>query len=519
MLDVLIVTWDRRRISAVQAAGFGESARLSACWSADWPEAVPTPLQNAAAAGEWLAGQWRTAGFTAKSTWLIVPREDVILRHLELPKVDDAELPDLVRFQAASRSAVPIEQLCLDFLPLSPHPARESRDVLSATLPKANVEAFATVLKAAERELAGVSVSSVALADWGAHVDRHRPRSGGGSGGATESGLFQGLLTGKPAAGGAPSAPTLIVAWDAPRLELAIVAGTELVFAHAARIGAESEADVTAAVLAEISRAVIAGQRLRPDLQIGQSWLVGTPRSVAGEVTERLGCPAEVIDPATLHAQRDVFRKLAAHPLEIALLLGGVWGRTAPVVPQLNFLKPRQPPAKRDPRKQQFAIGGAIALLVGFLVIGGSLAWISRLDAQIEELVRKQSDLTTTISEGQIPFNAANTIGEWSKRDVPQLAELLELESRMPGGQERPYLSEYNFATSSAGDALATLQAQGSAKGREQVEALLDDLGTNRKYRVKPSNITVGRDPNFPQNFTIDVDFLPVKKDPPAKGG
>ncbi|MDZ4686228.1 MAG: hypothetical protein SH850_14265, partial [Planctomycetaceae bacterium] len=138
MLDVLIVTWERRRVSAVQAAGFGESARLSGCWSAEWPEAVPTPLQNAKAAGEWLAGQWRTAGLTAKATWLIVPREDVILRHLELPQVPDADLPDLVRFQAASRSAVPIEQLCLDFVPLLPHPAHEFRDVLSATLPRAS---------------------------------------------------------------------------------------------------------------------------------------------------------------------------------------------------------------------------------------------------------------------------------------------------------------------------------------------------------------------------------------------
>ncbi|HUQ71821.1 MAG TPA: hypothetical protein VM165_19985 [Planctomycetaceae bacterium] len=520
MLDVLIVTWDRRRVSAVQAAGVGESARLSGCWSAEWPEAVPTPIQNAKAAGEWLAGQWRTAGLTAKSTWLIVPREDVILRHLELPQVPDADLPDLVRFQAASRSAVPIEQLCLDFLPLQPHPAREFRDVLSATLPRANIEAFANTLKAAERELAGVSVSSVALADWGAHVDKHRPRATSGQPEgikpASESGLFQGLLTGKagPASSSLTSA-TLVVAWNAPRLELTIIAGTELVFAHAARIGAEDAADVTAAMLSEISRAVIAGQRLRPDLQIGQSWLIGTPKSLAAEVAERLGSPADVIDPASIHPQRDAFRKLAEHPLEIALLLGGVWGRTAPVVPQLNFVKPRQPPAKRDPRKQQLAIGGAIALLVGFLVVGGSLAWISSLDAQIETLLVKQSDLTTTITEGQIPFNAATTVGDWTKRDVPQLPQLLELEALMPGGQERPYLSEYNFATTTSGDALATLHAQGAAKGRDHVEALHQELGDIRKYRVKPSNITVGRDPNFPQSFTLDVDFLPVKKDPP----
>jgi hypothetical protein len=489
MLDVLIVTWDRSRVSAVQAAGYGETARLTPAWTADWPEAIPTPVQNAEAAGKWLADQWRTAGFTAKSAWLIVPREDVILRHLEMPKVEDAELPDLVRFQAASRSAVPIEQLALDFLPLKPHPARDVRDVLSATLPKASLDAFAHALKAADKELGGVSVSSVAFGDWAAHVDKHRPRATDGA--------------------------TLVVAWDAPRLELAIVSGNELVFAHAARIGAESEADVQAAILAEISRAVIAGQRLRPDLTIAQSWLIGTAKPLAADVSERLGSPAEVLDPAAIHPQRDAFRTLAARPLEIALLLGGVWGRTAPVVPALNFLKPRQPPPKRDPRKQQFAVGGAIALLVGFLVVGISLAWISRLDSQIDKLVTKQADLISQVNAGQGPLNAANTINDWAKRDLPQLKQLLALEDLMPGGQDRPYLSDYNYQ-STTGEVLATLHAQGAAKTTEDVEALQQALQDQKIYRVKPNPITAGRDPKYPQSFTIDLDFLPEKKEPPA---
>jgi hypothetical protein len=490
MLDVLIVTWDRRRVSAVQAHGHGEAARLSASWSADWPEAVPTPLQNAQAAGQWLSGQWRTAGLTAKSVWLIVPREDVILRHMEMPKVGDEELPDLVRFQAATRSAVPIDQLALDFLPLRQHPAREVRDVLSASIPRANLDAQAHALKIAERELAGVSVSSVALGDWGAHFDKHYPR---------------------PTAGG-----TLVVAWDAPRLELAIVHDNELVFAHAARIGAESETDINAAILAEISRAVIAGQRLRPDLQIAHSWLIGTLQPLAADVIERLGSPAEVVDPVSIHPQRDAFRALGAHPLEIALLLGGVWGRTAPIVPALNFLKPRQPPPKRDPRKLQYAVGGAIALSLLFLLVGTSLAWASYLDSRIEALIGQQSDLTNLITAGQPPLAAANTIGEWAKRDIPQLQQLMSLEDTMPGGLNRPYLSEYNFQTTTSGDAVATLHTQGAAMSRDDVESLQQQLVDQKLYRVKPNTIGTGRDPKYPQSFTVDLDILPEKKDAPA---
>lgn len=492
MLDVLIVAWDRRRVSAVQAAGYGESARLSGCWSAEWPESVPPPLQNPQAAGKWLAEQWRAAGLSVRSVWLVVPREDVILRHLEVPQVTDEELPDLVRFQAASRSAVPIEQLVLDFLPLSPHPNREVRDVLSATLPRTTIEAWAATIKAAEHELTGVSVSSVALADWGAHVDKHRPHAAGA---------------------------TLVVGWEAPRLELAIVSGSELVFAHAARTGSDLEGDASGPILSEISRALIAGQRLRPDLQIAQSWLVGVPPQLAAQIAERLESPAERLDPAALHPQREAFRTLAEHPLDVALLLGGVWGRSAPVVPQLNFVKPRQPPPKRDPRKQQLAIGSAIALLAGFLLVGGVLAWMASLDARIDALLVEQSDLNTVVSAGQAPLAAANTIEDWVRRGIPQLQHMTELEATMPGGLERPYLSEYNFNVANSGDALATLYAQGSAKTREDVEALKQALVDQRKHRVKPSEITPGRDPKYPQNFTLDLELIPVRKEPPAKPG
>jgi hypothetical protein len=490
MLDVLIVTWDRRQVSAVQAAGFGESARLSGCWSAEWPEAVPTPLQNPQAAGLWLAEQWRSAGLTAKPVWLVVPREDVILRHLELPQVTDAELPDLVRFQAAARSAVPIEQLVLDFLPLSPHPARVVRDVLSATLPKASLTAWTAAIKATEHELVGVSVSSVALADWGVHVDKHHPHTNGGA--------------------------TLVVGWEAPRLELAIIAGNELVFAHAARIGTDADVDQTNVILSEISRAVIAGQRLRPDLTIGQSWLVGAQSTLAAEVAERLNCPAELIEPTVVSSHRDALRKVDGHPLEAALLLGGVWGRTSPAVPALNFLRPRQPPPKSDPRKQLLAIGGGIALLVGFLLVGGTLMWASSLDRQINDLLVRQSDLNSLVAAGQTPLAAATTAQDWVRRGVPQLTQITELESTMPGGLERPYLSEYNFNVANSGDALATLYAQGSAKTRSDVETLKQSLVDQRRYRVKPSEVTAGRDPKYPQSFTLDLELVPAKAESPA---
>src|SRR5581483_6089620 len=107
MPDVLVVLADRRRVSAAQASLDGGQGRWTGGWTAPWPDGI-SPEQNPQAAGEWLKSQWSSGGLTAKSVWMVMCREDIVLRHLELPAAPDEELADLVRFQAAGRSAVPI---------------------------------------------------------------------------------------------------------------------------------------------------------------------------------------------------------------------------------------------------------------------------------------------------------------------------------------------------------------------------------------------------------------------------
>ena len=166
MTSMLIVTWDRRRAYALQA----DSGTVSAAWTEEWPEGVTF----AQGAGPWLQQEWSRAGLSAQSLWVVLPREDVVLRHLELPQAPDDELPDLVRFQASGRSTVPIDQLNLDFIPLPADARREGRDVLAATIPKTLTEQVRKLARELDRELAGLSFTSHALGEWGEQLDRQR---------------------------------------------------------------------------------------------------------------------------------------------------------------------------------------------------------------------------------------------------------------------------------------------------------------------------------------------------------
>src|SRR5690606_16119591 len=52
------------------------------------------------------------------SATLVLSRESVVIRQLQLPQAPEEEIPDLVRFQSAAKSSMPIDDLALDYLPI-----------------------------------------------------------------------------------------------------------------------------------------------------------------------------------------------------------------------------------------------------------------------------------------------------------------------------------------------------------------------------------------------------------------
>lgn len=493
MSNLLIVTWDRVRAAALLVQRDAVDRPIAA-WEGQWPEGIGP--QDPAAAGAWLRGQWTSAELApAAPVWLVLPREDVILRHFELPDAPDEELPDLVRFQAASRSTVPLEQLHLDFIPLAPLPGHAGRDVLAATVTKGLVRGAAAVIAATERQVAGVSFTSLALGEWGEWQDQRRQKARGSE--AANS--------------------TLVVGWDGQRVELSVVCGKELTFSHAARLAVIDGADPTPAVLAEISRTLIAGQRLRPGLKVDHGWVIGEHAGLAAALSDRLGCPIETLPPLADLSGVKGATSLTVAPV-LAAILQGV--RHPPITAGLNFLKPRQAPPKRDPRKRLYAVASAAVLLVSFLVGGTGQLWLRSLDRQIADLYSQSVELEDQVRAGQPLMTSAAVVKDWTSRDRNQLQQLVELERIMPGGVQRPYLSEYDFAVATTGEMVGKINGTGAARTRADVETLWQDLRQQYGYQVIPKEVTTSRDPDYSQQYRLDLS-LPKQKPapPPAASG
>uniref|UniRef100_A0A7C4LP27 Fimbrial assembly protein n=1 Tax=Schlesneria paludicola TaxID=360056 RepID=A0A7C4LP27_9PLAN len=510
MADLLIVTGERQRMAAAQVAVEGGRARWLGGWTATWPDGV-SPTLNPKAAGEWLRSQWSGAGLSARLVWIVVPREEIVLRHLELPVVPDEELADLVRFQAAARSAVPLDQTSLDFLPLPAVSSRPGRDVLAATLPNAVVDRFRLTLKAADRELAGVTCSSTALAEWTLRQSRRRELEGARSD-ATRSGAhaLMATLTRRTID---PGHAELTVVLDGPRIEMALIAERQLVFGHAARTAATTEDETSAALQAEVSRCLVAAGRTRPDLHLQQAWLVGGHAAQAKVLQEQIGCAVDLVDSLKPSELGECPAALRPYAADVVLLSGAALAHLPDAAPNIDFLHPRHPPPRRDPRKQQLAVGAAAALFTAFVVLGGAQLWLRRLDSQIASLRSELASLNSVVSRGQRDLLAAKAVEEWDVRNIDQLQQILELEELLPGDLKRPYLSNYQFAPAT-GDALATITLAGAAQTREHVETFQKQL-REHNYRVKPSPLTVSRDDDYPSAFNFSADRLAARKGAP----
>lgn len=495
MADFVALLWDRTEWTAAEASVTGGTVRLLNTCSEAWPEGS-ADLSTPAVRGSRLKGSLNKAGIRCRSVWLILAREDVILRHLELPHATDEELPDLVRFQASARSSVALDQLLLDFIPIAHRAGREQRDALCATIPTSLLLPIRATLEAAGLELEGVTVSSVAVAELLTHAaaQRRLPVSDG----------------------------TLGIVRDGQRAEIVVLQQRQLIYAHSARLPAGDAAGQLAAMQSETSRAVVAAQRLAPELTLKHGWLVADPADVEGwaaALTRRVDCPIELLNPVA-DCGLTIPRPLI--PGEIAKLaapIGLAVGRTAHPVPVLDFLHPRKAPPRRDPRKARIAAGAAAALL---LIVGATAYTqlsLQSLSEQVRELTDEEGSLTRQLKAGEPTLAAARDVQSWLDHSTPQLAMLGELREEMEG-TERQYLTQYDY-TAGSNEVLGKVAAQGNARDRLAIQQFQDRVDSRLGRRVKPKNLTLtSRDSDYPAKFELDLELIvEAEKKPSAASG
>lgn len=476
MPDILAIHWDKRRLRVVEAS-VGSTVRVNQSFTLDVPETLKST---------WLRDALRQKGTTARQAIVCLPREDAILRQLELPDVPDDELPAIVYFQASTRSATPLDQLFVDYLPLPRRVGTIQRDVLLATVPRTTVDPIRTALSEAGVDLLSLSLSSFCLAEL--------------------------VLRAEGALGQNRSHSRLVVYTDANRLEVVLLGKNEPIAAHLVRPPLDEQGrPVIAKSAADVSRVLVPAQPWVANSPIESIWIVGDSPEWQGlgeALRDRWGCPVEQFDSQLSGKIRDLeLSKLSESIAQFGPVLGLALTRSQPRTPILDLLHPRQPKPKQDPRKLQLAVGAAAALLLVALFT----SYYQLSLASLEESIAKARDEVTKIS-GQLKVdepkrNAALMIAEWKTHDVDQLKQFVELHEVMQG-TNRLYLADYDFGQIT-GDAIAKLHATGNARERTDWQQLAQRLVDTRSYQVKPSELTQqSRDPDYPNRFALDANLV-----------
>lgn len=486
MADLLALSWDRRRLSGIEVAPGGSTPRISGGFSVEWPEQTPT--------ASWLRETLRRHGVSAKHVALALPREDTVLRLLELPVVADDEMPTLVRFQAAARSAQSLEQLLLDYLPLPMRSGVAQKDVWLATTLLTTVDPIRALLTEAGLELTQLTLSSMCLTELIARGEQRQSLD--------------------------PAGSSLVVLRDGARMELAVVCQRQLIAAHAVKWSSVSEIPGVAKMLAEVSRVLVQVQAWLPEGTLQRAWVIGEESDV-GELPEAIGqrwkCPVQRFDP-----WRDAGISLGAAKLEgassqYAIAAGLALVQAGSLTPKIDLLHPRQPPPKRDPRKPIIAAASAAGLLVAALATGVFQQALASYDATIKDLQNQESKLKSEVDSGKPVVEASKSIVDWESKNVNQLGQMDEIYQLMKG-TDRLLISEYGFDVGSA-NVIGKLHMMGNAKDRDDTERFSQRLQDQPKFRVRPPTTPTDRsfDHDYQTRLSLDVEIIPVvKKQQPA---
>lgn len=487
MADLLALNWDRNRLTGTEVTASAAGPRILNAFSVEWPEQPPT--------SSWLRDTLRRAGVNARQVVLALPREDAVLRLLELPSVSDDELPTLVRFQAAARSAQPLDQLLLDYLPLPMRTGVAQKEVWLATALLTTTDPIRALLVESGLELSQLTLSSMCLTELVARGETIQSMD--------------------------PAGASLVVLRDGARMELAVVCQRQLIAAHAVKWSSASDVPPVSKMLAEVSRVLVQVQAWLPEGTLQRVWVIGDDADIEG-LPEALGqrwkCPVQRFDPwrdAGISQGSTKPQGLSSH---YAIVAGLALIQSGAKTPKLDLLHPRQPPAKRDRRKPIYAAAAAAGLLVSALGTGIVVQGLNSYDKAIDEARIRESSLKQSLKAGEPVFVAATELDRWKARDIDQLQQMAELHQVMVG-TGRLIIADYKFEPTVTPDVLARIIGFGYARDRVDAQQLYQHLADLPKFRngIRPKPITDKTpDQDYSHRYEIEIDIASVSDKSPT---
>lgn len=476
MSQPLIVTWDKHGGAVLQGTAGGGAVNITAAAAFDWPEGV-SPAATPEQAGAFVRQQLQEAGIDASSAVVCLPREDAVFRHIEVPDIDDDQLPTIVRLQAATRSSVPVDELLVDFLPLSSLHNTNQRRILLATMSRRLSANITKMLKAAGLDAEGIGLGAIGASELALQIR-------------------------KPVYGRA----TLVVNLSRNRLEVNLVQDQKLLQTHSAHLDADNL--TAAAIRAEINRTTIATAQKLGDLSVGSvvAFCDADLTPMLSFLQDQYGDECEFVDPHSAPSVRwtDKARSAAAG-FGIAAA-GLLLNRSQGSMEGIDFLHPRKPVPKKD--KRLLILGGAAA--AALLIVGISwysfVRYLHGLDEKAADLRTEADALSETVAAGKPTTDAAKELDTWEARHFIALKKLEQFEQALPG-RDLAILNSYQLQVS-AGSILGEYAVSGLASNRLDVrdaQARFDELGL-RVPAAKPFGRST-REEKYPVAFEFVMDI------------
>src|SRR5579863_287241 len=460
MPDYLAIEWEHAHVCGVLAHVSPGRVRVTRTF------VVSRPNASASGSGalqlDWLRPELAKLGIDGGQVLVALPRDEAIVKRIELPDVADEELPGMVRLQAGAKSSVALDELCLDFIPLPKHSEVPGREVLMATIPRQTLDEIVSVFQSAGLEAKVVGLTAAAVAEFVARAE----------------------LGADNAAAGA----SLVVARHGNRVEISVLRRSHLLFSHSARLSDSATGQEAQAIVAEVSRALVALRGTAADVKIERAWTLVSAaehEQLAESLHRRLSCEVKSLDPfAWIDKDASVADAVTDRSL-FAGPIGMLLARSDARVPAVDFLSPRRPPVKRDTKRQRLvAVGAGAGALV--VVLAAYQWWyVSDQESQIRELTAKSGELDSQIKKGQPVENAAALVMQWQADGEDWLDELVVLNKRMPA-TEKVYLKSLALKPK-VGTSEANIKLEGFARDRKEALNLNDAfLGTGDRMRGMP---------------------------------
>ena len=477
MSDFLAINLEPHRICGVEASVERGSVKIRKSFSLNVPESISAA--DPQGLGEWLKGEVRRQRTSASQVCISLPREDVIVRHLETPDVSDDELPELVRYQSAAKSTIPLDQLTLDFLPLPRRPDSSVRDVLVSTVHQDRIKRLRAISNAAGLELQSVGVSSVATAGIVALEEQRLEHRDG--------------------------EVAVAVAQHGDRVEISILDDGYLHFTHSTQVMSGDGPQTP--ILAEISRALVALQKRLPNSRIVRCWMIGSPdenTKLADAIRDRFRCDIKRLDPfqgqgvtlgcTPVNDPHGAFGgpvgQLVSHSLEVSCAV--------------DFLNPRRPAIKKDYSNHKKLVGVAMVVMLLIGLFGYRSYLVAGLEKNILRATKDEKDQRELLGQLEPQVEIADSVSEWRSSGVNWLKETNTLTETF-GGTERHYLTKMQFGEGTRKDR-GTVTASGYAKDKNDVYELQIEL--NQRIDLEANAKAVkesGRDGDYPLQFDLDL--------------